>query len=363
MYKILMAVLLLLAFAGGAKAQHRSIQFEHSSWAQVMKKARQEKKMIFIDAYTSWCGPCKLMVKEVFTRDEVADYYNKHFVCIKYDVEKEKAIPMNNRYGINCYPTFLYLTPEGEVVHKVVGSCKPDDFIARAEKAADPQQNLSGLEKRYRAGEHDRTLLKQYSQALLDAFSTDSDKIAGEYMIGLSEEEFFSEENWELISMLNDPTAYPLLKARQNRHRFYGVIEPTVVDNKLKGTFMQHIIPYLEKEPAEVPDERGQELIRLMQATNDESYLLNLLLARDYKARGEFGLLLEQMKTICKCNILKKQTSAFCTMALKYLSDCRDKAVIRETLAWLDEMCRNEYYATGFKSLLQQNRKTLNGIL
>lgn len=363
MYKIIMAVLLLLTFGGGTKAQNRSIQFEDSSWAQVMKKARQEKKMIFIDAYTSWCGPCKLMAKDVFTRDEVADYYNKHFICVKYDVEKDKIIPMKNPYGINCYPTFLYLTPDGEVVHKVVGSCEPNEFIARAEKAADSEQNLTGLEKRYRAGENHPTLLKQYTRALLDAYSTDSDKIAGEYMAGLSEEEFYSKENWELISDLNDPTAYPLLKTRQNRHRFYQIIDTAVVDRKLTVTFMEHITPYLEKEAQLILDERGYELIHFMQATGESPYFLNLLLARDYKGRGEYRMLLEQMKAVCGCNILKKQTSTFCAMVLKYFSDCRDKVVIREAVAWLDELCKNEYYASSFKSLLQQNRKILNGML
>lgn len=363
MYKIIIAFLLLLAFGASIKAQNRSIQFEHSSWAQVMKKARQEKKMIFIDAYTSWCGPCKLMAKEVFTRDEVADYYNKHFICIKYDVEKDKTIPMKNPYGISCYPTFLYLTPDGEVVHKVVGSCEPDEFIAWAKKAADPEQNLSGLEKRYRAGENNPALLKQYARVLLDAYSTECDKIAGEYMTGFSEEEFYSKENWELISDLNDPTAYPLLKTRQNRHRFYQIIDTAVVDRKLTATFMEHIFPYLENESHFILDERGQELIRFMQATGESPYYLNLLLARDYKSRGDYRMLLDQMKVVCGCNILKKQTSSFCALVLKYFSDCRDKVVIREAVDWLDVMSRNEYYPSSFKSLLQQNRNTLYGML
>lgn len=363
MYKIIIAFLLLLAFGASIKAQNRSIQFEHSSWAQVMKKARQEKKMIFIDAYTSWCGPCKLMAKEVFTRDEVADYYNKHFICIKYDVEKDKTIPMKNPYGISCYPTFLYLTPDGEVVHKVVGSCEPDEFIAWTKKAADPEQNLSGLEKRYRAGENNPALLKQYARVLLDAYSTECDKIAGEYMTGLSEEEFYSKENWELISDLNDPTAYPLLKTRQNRHRFYQIIDTAVVDRKLTATFMEHIFPYLENESHFILDERGQELIRFMQATGESPYYLNLLLARDYKSRGDYRMLLDQMKVVCGCNILKKQTSSFCALVLKYFSDCRDKVVIREAVDWLDVMSRNEYYPSSFKSLLQQNRNTLYGML
>lgn len=364
--KVIFVVCVCLLTGLIVHAQNRSIEFLHPdeiSWKEVLKKTKKQKKMIFIDAYTSWCGPCKLMEKEVFTRDEVADYYNKHFVCVKYNIEKDKAIPMNNRYGISCYPTFLYLTPDGEVVHKAVGSCDPEEFIARAKKAINPEQNLAGLEKRYNAGENDRTLLKQYTRVLIDAFSNDSDKIAGEYMSDLNEEEFFSKENWEIISVLNDPTAYPLLKARQNRHEFYKIIEPTVVDNKLKASFMKHIIPYLEKDVPEILDERGLKLIRFLQATGDEPYYLSLLLARDYKARGEYELLLEQMQNLCRYNILNGQIYAYCNMVLKYFSDCQDKAVILKLVTWLDETCKNEFYARGFKDLLQQNRKTLNEML
>lgn len=319
--------------------------------------------MIFIDAYTSWCGPCKWMVKEVFTKDEVADYYNKHFVCVKYDVEKDKAIPMNNPYGINSYPTFLYLTPDGQVVHKTVGSCKPGEFVGLGERAADKDHNLSGLERRYRAGENSPALLKEYTGVLLAAGSGGADRIAGEYMSGLSDKEFFSEENWGMIDDLSDPTAYPLLKARQSRNRFYRVVEPASVDTKLKGTFMKNIIPYLEKEPADVLDGRGHELVRLMQATGDETYFLHILLTRECRAKGEYGSLLDQMKSVCRYNILKKQTPAYCSTALKHFSDCRDKAVIHDVVAWLDGLCENEYYTPDFKASLQQSRKTLNDML
>ena len=61
----------------GVEAQNRSIGFEQTrEWKKVIKKAKKEKKLIFVDCYTSWCGPCKMLAKDVFTRDEVADYFN-----------------------------------------------------------------------------------------------------------------------------------------------------------------------------------------------------------------------------------------------------------------------------------------------
>ena len=52
-------------------AQNRSVEFEHAKWKKVVKKAKKENKLIFVDCYTSWCGPCKMMAKDVFTQDHV----------------------------------------------------------------------------------------------------------------------------------------------------------------------------------------------------------------------------------------------------------------------------------------------------
>ena len=90
MKKLFLLTLLMAGVMMGVEAQNRSIGFEQTrEWKKVIKKAKKEKKLIFVDCYTSWCGPCKMLAKDVFTRDEVADYFNANFVCAKYDMEKD----------------------------------------------------------------------------------------------------------------------------------------------------------------------------------------------------------------------------------------------------------------------------------
>ena len=97
-----------LIFAGTARAQD-GIQFESGTWSQVKEKAQREKKVIFVDVYTSWCIPCKKMVKEVFVLPEVGQRFNKDFINYKIDAEKgeEKAASnLLNKGEIDVKPPY-----------------------------------------------------------------------------------------------------------------------------------------------------------------------------------------------------------------------------------------------------------------
>ena len=82
--------LLVVTMSWSIIASAQGIDFFHGSYEEALKKARSENKGIFVDVYTSWCGPCKKMAREVFTQAGVGDYFNTHFVCLKLDAEKDK---------------------------------------------------------------------------------------------------------------------------------------------------------------------------------------------------------------------------------------------------------------------------------
>src|SRR3569833_1461401 len=60
------------------------------SWHQVKEKAKQENKYIFIDAFATWCGPCKKMEKEVYPNDTIGNYFNDKFISIKVQMDQTK---------------------------------------------------------------------------------------------------------------------------------------------------------------------------------------------------------------------------------------------------------------------------------
>ena len=95
-----------------AVSQNKDINFEHGTFAEIKAKAKKENKLIFVDAYTTWCGPCKQMAKTVFTNDAVADFYNFSFINAKIDMEKGEGIEIAKQYEVKCYPNLLFMEME-----------------------------------------------------------------------------------------------------------------------------------------------------------------------------------------------------------------------------------------------------------
>src|SRR5690349_18049972 len=99
----------------------QEIIFERTTWAEIKAKAKQEKKLIFLDAYTTWCGPCKMLEKTVFKDAAVAEFYNRNFVNARKDMEKSEGLEIAKQYSINCYPSLLFIDGDGNVQHRSAG--------------------------------------------------------------------------------------------------------------------------------------------------------------------------------------------------------------------------------------------------
>ena len=104
MRKILLLSITLLIGTTFSFSQDRSIKFESTrSLEKIVQKAMSEDKIIFIDCYADWCGPCKKLAAEVFTKNEVADFFNEHFINVKLDIEKDKdGEAVANAWGVTA---------------------------------------------------------------------------------------------------------------------------------------------------------------------------------------------------------------------------------------------------------------------
>ncbi len=173
------SIILFSIIALAIKAE--GIEFFHGTWDEAKDKAIAENKVIFVDAYTAWCGPCKRMAKNVFPQKAVGEFYNENFICLKLDMEKGEGPKFAREYGVRSYPTLLYIDGAGEVVHRAVGGKQPADFIKLGEMVVRKVDKSLDLEKEYEAGKRDPDFIYKYVKALNKA-GKPSLKISNDYL-------------------------------------------------------------------------------------------------------------------------------------------------------------------------------------
>ena len=109
----------------------QGVGFKSISLKEALEQAKTQGKMVFVDCYTTWCGPCKMMTEQVFPQKEAGDFFNTHFVNVKFDMEKGEGKELSTRFKIRAYPTFLLLEPDGTERYRIVGGGELEEFIGR----------------------------------------------------------------------------------------------------------------------------------------------------------------------------------------------------------------------------------------
>ena len=192
-----------------AQQADKGIRFlEGEAWENVLKLAQEQDKYIFMDCYTTWCGPCKALAKDIFTREDVGTFFNAHFINVKYDMEKGVGKDLYERYKANIigFPTLLLIDKQGNVVHQMAGFQEADALIAGA-KAGLEGKSLFAMRDRYKAGERDLAFLKDFVSVLDGAFLTDEiEEVVTDYMKTLPLEKLQEKEVWDLVgTFIKDP--------------------------------------------------------------------------------------------------------------------------------------------------------------
>lgn len=338
--------MLAVAFAAVAMAQNRSIGFaENRTWKEVVKQARKEKKLIFVDCYTSWCGPCKMLARDVFTKDSVADFFNAHFVNAKFDMEKSADGPLlRKKYEVRAFPTLLFIDPETEeVVHLMVGGGRANWLIYNGQLAMDPENNFSGLSRRYAAGERSAAFLKNYLSALSYAYMKDRvATVAGEYLDVLSADEMATPENWELIvQFVKDPLSVPLRTVMAERGKFYALAGQEAVDKKLQKSIADatyELMNWRGKTP--FPEERNRALTDYLRNV-DFVFApagLAVLGTAVWARKGDYKGMLEKMREVKAYNLFRGDSwGDYFLQNMFLMMKCEDEALLREAIRWIGE--------------------------
>ena len=182
--------------------QEAGISFDVHTFAEAMEKAKAENKLVFMDCYTTWCGPCRMMAAQVFTQQKVGDYFNEHFVSLKMDMEKGEGITLGKKYGVTAYPTMLILDTQGNVMHTMVGSRSAEELIKEAREHSDPTKGYAVSKAAYEAGERTPDAIANYITALVSAkelTALQGDSLATTYLDGWDDAKFCDASSWPLL--------------------------------------------------------------------------------------------------------------------------------------------------------------------
>ena len=181
--------------------------FIHEKFGEAIEKARSENKIVFIDAYTTWCGPCKQMDKNTFSDENVATFFNEKFVNLKLDMERGDGLTIQQRYKISAFPTLLFLNADGEVVHKVVGFQDAEQLLSIGKVALGSDQTLSAWTSRYEKGAREPKFLKEYASKLLETYDDSRAEVAEAYFA--TQTDRFTPENLDFSMRFTEGVESP----------------------------------------------------------------------------------------------------------------------------------------------------------
>ncbi len=147
MKKIVMTLMLVLTGVIISQAQ----EIKWMSMNEALAAQKKNPKKIFMDAYTDWCGPCKLLDKNTFHNKDVVEYVNENFYAVKFNAEGTEEIKYNdftytnpnyqhgkkgrnsqhffaNALKISGYPSIVFFDETGKVIAPVVGYRTPQQL-------------------------------------------------------------------------------------------------------------------------------------------------------------------------------------------------------------------------------------------
>lgn len=227
-------------------AQGVAFEPEGTTLEQASAKAKAESKLIFLDAYTQWCGPCKMMARTVFPQEAVGNALNPRFVSIKIDMESAYGAPLAKKLQITAYPTFVIFNADAQEIGRFLGGSNAEEFIKRVEEKS-KDNSSSSLQQRWKNGDRDPQFLKDYLATLTASYKQDEANEVAEAILAGKSETFAADSTLRDIFMMNitNPFSEAFLYTARNPQALSAQIGERAVEMKIRnvlGNYQRQII-------------------------------------------------------------------------------------------------------------------------
>ncbi len=142
MWNVVCIMLLCTSMSGFSQG----IEFFKGTFNEALTKASNEGKLVFVDFYATWCGPCKQMAEKVFPDEELGKYMNEKFVCLQIDVEKEGwQKEVAEKYNVTVLPTLVFFKLDSTVASRLAGAREKAELLNAAKVARGEELSFEKL--------------------------------------------------------------------------------------------------------------------------------------------------------------------------------------------------------------------------
>ncbi|WP_171974467.1 thioredoxin family protein [Cellulophaga omnivescoria] len=291
------------------EAQEYNIKFlKGVKWKKALKMAEKANKPIFVDAYTTWCGPCKIMDRDVFTNKDVAKFFNDNFINLKMDMEKGEGIKLKTDWQIEAFPTLLYFDESGTIIHRVVGAYDVEEFLEYSKMALQDDKVAINLQRRYDNGERNGVFIYDYLVSLRLGYHKDLERsVALDYISSLTNKELLEKDNWKVLKhFMKDPNSKEFQYLVNNADKLKETNGNKEVDDmlyKIIADKIQTWTYWYGKKPFET--EKEAALIDFLQSSEykDAPGLLGKLLINKFKRLEDKSQYIETIDYVVKFNL------------------------------------------------------------
>ncbi|MGE0566380.1 MAG: thioredoxin domain-containing protein [Bacteroidia bacterium] len=229
-------------------SQNQGIKFEHESFEVLKAKAIKENKLIFIDAYTTWCGPCKYLAREIFTNDSVGNYYNSNFINAKMDMEKGEGLAFAKNYQVYCYPTLLFIDGKGNLVHRTAGAGDVSRILALGKQALRPEGTYSYHKANYEKDKNNSKYLMHYINAQASNCLHPDQEVKAYFNLQ-KEEDLVSADNWTMIKAhVKDMNSREFKFLLQNKNKFESLYSKEEVSDKIDNVHFYSLMNIIRQK-------------------------------------------------------------------------------------------------------------------
>lgn len=231
----------------------QGIDFVHVTWQEALEQAKQENKLLFVDSYAQWCGPCKRMAKQEFVKPEVGEVYNSNFVNLKLDMETKNGRTFDSKYPVSAYPTMFFLNGDGEIVKKVKGGKKAEQLISMAHAVLKSYDTSGQFKEKYDAGDHSYEVVYNYVEAL-NKSGKPSLRISNDYL--KSDPEITEDEKVKFYYIATvDADSKIFDKMVENKNTVIELFTEKAYNNKVKSACNNTIKKAIEFETESLLEE------------------------------------------------------------------------------------------------------------